>query len=132
MAPDLGKLILRASLALMLLPHGINKLVNGIGGIQSMLGDKGIPEFVGWGVIIGEVVAPLFMIIGYRARIAALVFAFNMLAAVLLAHSGDIFALSKGGAWKIELQMLYFFGSLSVALLGAGRYSLSRGRGRWD
>ena len=132
MAPDLGKLILRASLGLMLLPHGINKLVHGIGGIQNMLSDKGIPEFVGWGVIVGEVVAPLFMILGYRARIAALVFAFNMLVAVLLAHSGDIFALSKSGAWKIELLMLYFFGALSVALLGAGRYSLSRGHSRWD
>ena len=132
MSPDVGKLILRASLGLMMLLHGISKLTHGVGGIQGMLGDKGIPEFVAWGVIIGEVVAPLFMIIGYRTRIAALVFAFNMLAAVLLAHSSDIFAFSRSGAWKIELPMLYFFGALAVAMLGAGRYSLSRGRGRWD
>jgi putative oxidoreductase len=55
-----------------------------------------------------------------------------MVVAVMLAHSHDIGALGPGGGWKIELPALYFLGAVAVALLGAGRYSVSRGRGRWD
>ncbi len=129
---NLGKLILRASLGLMMLPHGLHKLQHGVDGISSMLTDKGLPSFIAWGVIVGEVVAPLFMIVGYQTRLAALVFAFNMAVATALAHASDIFSFSEYGAWKPELPMLYLFGALSVFLIGGGSYSVGRGRGRWD
>jgi len=129
---DTGKLLLRVTLGATLLLHGINKLAHGIAGIQSNLAGRGIPEFFGYGVYVGEVVAPVMMIAGFKTRIAAAVFAFNMVVATLLAHSGDILALGGSGGWKVELQMLYLFGAVAVALLGAGRYSVSRGNGRWD
>lgn len=131
-ALNLGKLVLRCSLGLMMLPHGISKLTNGVAGIAATLAAKGIPEFVAWGVIIGEVVASIFMILGYRTRIAAVVFAGNMLVATMLVHSNDLFSFGKSGAWKVELPMLYLFGAITVFLIGGGHYSLSRGRGRWD
>jgi len=77
-------------------------------------------------VYVGEVVAPLFVLAGFRARAAAAVLGFNMIVAVLLAHTGDIVALSRGGGWKIELQMFYLLGSVAIMCLGAGRYAASR------
>jgi putative oxidoreductase len=130
--PDVAKLVLRISLGGMMLLHGIDKLHGGIAGLQRLVENKGLPGFVAYGVYVGEVVAPLFVIAGWKTRIAALVFAFNMLVAVLLAHSGDIVRLGRHGEWAIELQMLYMLGAVAIALLGAGKYSVSRGRGRWD
>lgn len=129
---DLGKLILRASLGLLMLPHGLHKLTTGVDGIQKLLASKGFPEALAFGVFAGEVLAPVLLIVGFKTRLAALVFAFNMVVAVLLAHPGDILSLGEHGAWAIELPMLYFSGAMAVAFLGAGRLSLSKGMGRWD
>lgn len=130
--PDVAKLLLRLSLGGMLLLHGIDKLHGGVAGLQNMIEGKGFPGFVAYGVYVGEVVAPLFVLAGWKTRLAALVLAFNMVVAVLLAHSGDIFELGRHGQWAIELPMLYMFGAIAIALLGAGKYSASRGRGAWD
>jgi putative oxidoreductase len=131
-SPDIGKLILRVSVALLLLLHGIGKMTHGVAWIQGLLASKGLPEFIAFGVFFGEVLGPLMMIAGWRTRIGAALVAFNMLMAVLLAQSGAIFAVNQHGAWKIELPMLFCFGALAVVFLGAGKYSLSKGQGRWD
>lgn len=131
-ANDLGKLVLRVSLGAMMLLHGISKLRHGVDGIEGNLESRGLPAFIAFGVYAGEVLAPLLMIIGWRARVAAAVFAFNMVVATLLVHAGDIFAFTKSGAWAIELQMLYMFGAIAVVFLGAGRLSISGGAGRLD
>jgi len=130
--PDVAKLVLRVSLGGMMLLHGIDKLHGGVAGLQNMIEKKGIPGFIAYGVYVGEVVAPLLILAGWKTRIAALVFAFNMIVAVLLAHSGDILRLGGVGQWAIEVPMLYAFGAVALALLGAGRYSVSRGHGTWD
>lgn len=124
-------LLLRVSLGAMMLLHGISKLNHGVDGIGNMLSEKGIPSFIAYGVLIGEVVAPLLMIAGYRTKLASIVFAFTMLVAVLLAHSDDIFALSKHGSWAIELQALYFFGAVALILTGGGKYAVSS-KNKWD
>lgn len=128
---NVALLILRGVLGLLMLFHGIAKLNHGVDGIGNMLAEKGIPSFVAYGVIIGEVVAPILMIIGYRTKLAAMVFSFTMLVAVLLAHSGDIFKLTEHGSWGIELQGLYFFGGVVLILTGAGKYAVSS-RNKWD
>jgi putative oxidoreductase len=71
------------------------------------------------------------MIVGSGTRIGAGLVAFNMVVAVWLAHTGQLFAAGKGGGWALDLQGLYFFGAVAVAFLGPGRYSLSRGKGRF-
>lgn len=124
-------LLLRVSLGVMMLLHGIAKLNHGVDGIGNMLSEKGIPSFLAYGVLIGELVAPLLMIVGYRTKVASIVFAFTMLVAVLLAHSADIFSLSKHGGWAIELQALYFFGAVILILTGGGKYAVSS-KNKWD
>ena len=129
---DAGKLLLRVSLGLLMLLHGIKKLRGGIDGIIGNVDSHGLPTFFAYGVYLGEVVAPLFLLAGWMTRPAALVFAFNMIIAVWLSHADQVFDLGKSGGWAIELPALYFFGAIVLALIGAGRYSVSRGNGRFD
>jgi putative oxidoreductase len=129
---DLAKLLLRFTIGGLMLFHGISKLRHGIAPIIANVQHHHLPGFVGYGVFIGEVVAPIAIILGLYTRPAALVFAFNMLFAVWLVHTGDVGHLAKGGAWALELQWFYFAGALAVAALGAGRYALRGGKHRLD
>ncbi len=114
-----------------MLLHGIAKLKHGVSGIENMLAGKNLPEFLAYGVFIGELIAPAFIILGFRTRIAAFVFAFNMFIAVLLAHSNDVFQLNEYGAWAIELAGIYFFGALALFFTGRGKIALSSSK-KWD
>lgn len=129
---DLGKLVLRLALGLMLILHGLSKLMNGIGGIEGMVVGAGMPAFFAWGVYLGEVLAPVLVILGVYTRIGGLLIIGNMLVAIALAHSSQIFQLGKSGGWSIELQGLFLFSALAVVLLGAGRYSIGGRGGRWN
>jgi putative oxidoreductase len=130
---DWGKLLLRLTVGVLLLFHGVAKLTGGIGWMAGPLSAIGLPAFVGYGVFIGEVVAPILAIVGKFSRIAGLVIAFNMLAATLLVRRDAIFSRNpQGGGWAIELEMLFLLGGLAIFLLGSGRYAVSKGRGRWD
>jgi putative oxidoreductase len=88
--------------------------------------EKGLPGFIAYGVLIGEVVAPILIIVGLFTRPAALVLAFTMIVAWLMVGTGKTFALDAVGAWAIESLVYFFIGSLAVALLGAGRFSLAK------
>jgi len=127
---DLGKLILRLTLGLLLLLHGIAKLRGGIDGIAGMVSQAGLPPAVAYLVYVGEVVAPILILLGLFTRAAAVVVMVNMLVAVSLAHMGQLADLSKTGGWALELQGFYFFSALALALLGAGRYSVGGANGR--
>jgi putative oxidoreductase len=122
---NLGKLIVRVTIAGLMLFHGIAKIRTGVDILGGMLQGRGIPEFVKYGVFVGEIVAPVFILIGFWTRTAALILAFNMAVAVWLVHSGDFLKLQdQSGAWALELQGWYFFISLAIFFMGPGRYSV--------
>lgn len=124
---DLGKFVLRITLGLLILLHGVAKITGGIGGIQGMVEGAGLPGVLAYGVYVGEVIAPILLIVGFQTRLAALIVAINMVVAIFLAHAGQIFQLSaQSGGWAIELQGMFLFTAIAVALLGAGRYSLDK------
>lgn len=129
---DFGKLILRATLALLILFHGVAKIIGGAGFITAAVGKMGLPPALGYLVYVGEVIAPLLVLFGVWTRPAALVIAINMVVAVLLVHTSEIFTLTKTGGWALELQGLFLAAALAVALLGAGRYSVGGAGGRWN
>ncbi|KQX89005.1 DoxX family protein [Variovorax sp. Root473] len=129
---DAGKLVLRVSVGVLMLLHGIFKLSAGVGFIGGMLAKAGLPGGLAYLVFVGEIVAPLLMIAGVWTRAAAAVVVINMLVALGLVHMADLFALTKQGGWALELQGLYLFGALSVALMGAGRLSVAGPNGRWN
>ena len=130
-ATDNGKLILRMAIGVLLLLHGISKLVKGIDGLVELHEGKGIPAIMAYGVYLGEVLAPLMLIIGLRTRLAALLVVFTMLWAILMRHAADVFRLTESGAWGVELPALFLLGAVAIYFLGGGRYALSRSS-RWD
>jgi putative oxidoreductase len=81
---------------------------------------------------VGEVIAPLLMLAGLWTRAAAVVMVINMVVAIVLAHMPELAQLNKQGGWALELQGMYLFGSIAVALLGAGRYSVGGINGKWN
>jgi len=122
---DLAKLLLRVGLGGMMLLHGIAK----IGSTASMmfikgaLAMKGLPEILVYGVFIGEVIAPVLLIVGFQSRIAGLIIAGNMVFAIYLVHMGELFSLTAHGGWELELQAFYLLGGLCVAFLGSGKFA---------
>lgn len=123
---DLGKLLLRLALGLLILLHGIAKLKGGIGGIAGMVEAHGLPGILGYGVLVGEVLAPILVLVGAYARIGGLLILVNMLVAIALVHLGQLGQLNEQGGWALELQGMYLAAAAAVALLGPGKYSVNR------
>jgi putative oxidoreductase len=127
MLDDIGKLIVRLSTGGLLLLHGVNKLLNGIDGIKAAITAHGLPEVIAYGVYIGEIVAPVLVLLGLFARIGGGLIVLNMLVAIGLAHLADVAALNQYGGYRLELEAFFLTGGLAVALLGAGRLSVGGG-----
>jgi len=119
-----GKLVLRLMVGGMMLFHGITKALGGIGFIQEMVVAQGLPQMVAYGVYVGEIVAPIFIIFGWQSRIFAGVVAINMAVAIYLTKMDAILSLGEHGGWAIELPMFYLLGAVSIVLLGSGRYAI--------
>ena len=123
---DLGKLILRITLGVLILLHGIAKLKGGVGGIEGMLAAQGLPRALAYGAYLGEVLGPLLLIAGFHARVGALLIAVNMLFAFGLAHMGELDQLNDQGGWALELQGMFLGTAVAMALIGPGRYSINQ------
>ena len=128
---DLGLLLTRLGIGFPMLVYGISKIQNGIGFIQDLLTNLGLPAFLGYGVYIGEIIAPILIIIGFRTRLAGLVFAINCLTAIILAQTDNLFRLNEFGGWALELLAIYFTIGIALFFAGGGKYSLSN-KNHWD
>jgi putative oxidoreductase len=126
MANDLGKLILRFTLGVLILLHGIAKITGGTAGVEKMLEGAGLPSFVAAGVYVGEVLAPILVIIGFYARVGAALIVVNMLFAIMLAHRADLYVITQTGGWALELQAFFLFTALALALIGPGRFGINQ------
>ena len=123
---DLGRLLLRVTLGVLVLLHGIAKLSGGLSGIVGMVEAQGLPGVLGYAVIIGEVVAPLMLIAGFHARIGGLLVAINMLVAIVLVHAGELAGFNRQGGWALELQGMFLVSAIVIALVGPGRFSVNQ------
>ncbi len=124
---DIAKLLLRLAVGGLMIFHGISKILHGIPWLGGVVTGAGLPEFVQYGVYVGEVVGPLFVIFGYRTRIGALLVAADMVFALFLAHRHQVFTLNQGGGWAIELPVFYLLASLALFFAGGGRFSVAKG-----
>lgn len=128
---DLGMLICRIAIGFPMSVYGISKLIHGVGFIKDMMTMHGLPAFFAYGVFAGEIIAPVMLIIGFRARLAGLIFAANCFTATLLAQTANIFKLNEFGGWALELLVIYMLISLSFFFTGAGKYAVST-QNKWD
>lgn len=116
---DLGLAILRVAFSALMMVHGYGKL--------QMLLDGGGAEFPGvLGLngsislvlaVIGEFVAPILIIIGFKTKWAAIPTVITMAVAAFMIHGNDPLA-------KKELALIYFFAFLAIALTGGGKFSI--------
>ena len=129
---DLGKLVLRVVLGVLILFHGVFKLIHGPGFVTDALAQTGLPTVLGYGVYVGEVVAPILLILGFWTRLGALIIVINMVVAIALVHLGQVATLADTGGWALELQGMFLGTALAILLLGAGRLSVGGRTGRWN
>ena len=122
-----GKFLLRLSVAILILFHGFKKFNYGISGVKALIVKAGLPEFLAYGVYMGELIIPFLLILGLFTRMSALILSATMGVAIFLAYSDTFLMLDpKTGGPLIELPLLYLLASLSIAFLGADKYSLDR------
>ena len=134
---DLGKLVLRLSVGVMMLLHGISKVQNYSGTMNYLQGNAketgllaslGLPNFLAYGVFLGELVAPAFLILGILPRLSALAVMATMAVAILSHTSSEggnaLFTLGSFGGWAYELQGLFFFVALAIFIMGSGKVSI--------
>jgi putative oxidoreductase len=126
MKDDLGKLLLRLTLGILMLFHGVSKITGPIDYIHRMLARNGLPEWLAYGVYAGEVLAPLLLIIGWYSRVAAGIVVVNMMVIFWFAHRAELFTLGRGGGWALELEGFFLLTALALAVMGPGRYSINR------
>jgi putative oxidoreductase len=118
-----GKLILRLTVGILILFHGVSKILNpgSLEPIGRQLAHIGLPGFIAYGVYFGEVIAPLMIIFGVFSRIGGLIVTVNMIFAIVLVHTAQLLTLSKTGGWALELQGFYLFCGLAIFFLGSGK-----------
>lgn len=124
LATDAALLLARLGVGGMMLLHGIGKLTGGIVWLEQLLQLNGMPAFLAYGVYLGEIVAPLMLIVGFAVRPAAFILLVNMVFAVGLTHADDLWLLSPQGGWMLEVQGLYMLFAVVLMLSGGGRFSV--------
>ena len=125
---DLASLLLRLSVGGLMFAHGYHKISagfeEGVKGIKGMLAGSDMPEWLAYGVYVGELVAPVLLVLGLFVPLAGLAVAGTMAFAVYLAHSNELWSFTAYGGHALELQALFLVGGLACALLGAGRFAV--------
>lgn len=128
-------LVLRLALAVVMLPHGAQKLLGWFGGYgwtgtMGFLTDSvGLPTPVAAGVILLEAFGPLLLLAGLLTRPIALGFAALMAGAIATVHAQHGFFMNWSGAQQgegFEFHLLAIGIALALTLQGAGSLSLDR------
>ena len=115
---DLGLLILRISFAGMMLTHGIPKINLLLESPIKFANPFGIGETTTLILaLIGEVVAPILILIGYKTKLASIPSIITMFVAAFVIHATDPFGVK-------EKALLFLAGFLVIFFMGAGKYSI--------
>lgn len=114
---DLALLILRVGFGSLILTHGIPKI-----NMLSNPSDFGDPIGIGATLslilaLIGEVVAPILIIIGFKTKWAAIPTLMTMAVAAFIVHSQDNFSIK-------EMALLYLIAFIVIFLAGPGKYAI--------
>jgi putative oxidoreductase len=132
---DLGLLVLRLAVGLMLIYYGCQKMFglfagHGFSGTIDDMQKMGFPPLFGTLSIFAEFFGSLGLITGTLTRVAALGVTANMAVATwVVLKKPDLFAnIFKYGqatdAMQLNYPMLLGFGALTILLAGAGRFSI--------
>jgi putative oxidoreductase len=124
---DLALLILRLTLATILLYHGLPKLMHfgpAVAGFQQL--GLPAPTVTAGFALIAEVVGGLLILLGVASDLGAILVIIDMLGAIALVHWANGFDFTKGG-WEHPFTVLAV--ALALALAGPGRHTIASKRG---
>lgn len=117
---DLALAILRIGTSAMMLSHGIPKIERLFAEVIQFPDPLGIGASTSLAlVLIGEVVGPLFVLFGFRTKLAAIFPIATMLVAFFFVHLNDPFG-------KQEKALLFLMAFLVIFLAGPGKYSIDK------
>lgn len=130
--PGLSPVFLRVGLAVMLWPHGAQKLLGWFGGYgfdatMGYFAQSGIPGPVGLLVVLGEFFAPFLLLSGFLTRFAAASVAVILAGAVLMVHLPNGFFMNWTGAQAgegFEFHLLAISMALALVVGGGGSGSV--------
>ncbi|MEM5565156.1 DoxX family protein [Psychroserpens sp. AS72] len=116
---DLALLILRLGFGGFMLTHGIPKLnkLSNAAEFPDPLGIGGLPSLIL--CLIGEVVAPILIIIGFKTKLAAIPAAITMLVAAFVVHAKDDLGTK-------EHALLFCIAFVVIFLAGPGKLSIDK------
>jgi len=116
----IGLFLLRFTFSAMMLDYGIKKLRNLLEGTLMDSDPIGIGVLATTIlVVIAEAICPMLIIIGYKTRLASIPVIITMGVAAFIVHGADPISMK-------EKALLFLFGFLAIALLGAGKHSVDR------
>lgn len=132
---DFSALFLRVTLAVVLFPHGAQKMLGWFGGkgleptLQHFQSDLNIPLVFGILAIAAEFLGAVGLFLGLLTRVAAFAVAVEMVAAVYLVHLNFGFFMNWMGQQTgegFEYHILVFGICLALLLKGGGSWSIDR------
>jgi len=132
-AYDAVLVLLRIVAAVVMFPHGAQKMLGWFGGngfsatVSGMSGMMHLPSALVVLVILVEFFGPILLVLGLFTRIAALAIGFDMLVAALTVHIHNGFFMNFYGNQKGEgiEYFIYAIGiNLALLIAGAGIYSI--------
>ncbi|OGE22531.1 MAG: hypothetical protein A3J42_05535 [Candidatus Dadabacteria bacterium RIFCSPHIGHO2_12_FULL_53_21] len=131
---DIGAFVARITLGVVMLPHGLQKLLGlfggaGFSGTVEFFVSSGIPAFVAILIIIGESFGAIGLIAGFLSRLAALGITVIMLGAIVTVHLQNGFFMNWGGTAAgegFEFHLLAVGLGLIVLIKGGGIWSVDR------
>jgi putative oxidoreductase len=123
-AASTGLLLVRLALGAAFVTHGLPKIQNPTGWMNAMGAADAPPGFLQAVAAVIEFGGGILLVAGLFTRVAALLLAAQMVAALALVHvpHGDPFVAQ--GRPSAELAVVYLAMNLALAALGAGAYSL--------
>jgi putative oxidoreductase len=131
---DIGAFIARIALGIVILPHGLQKLLGlfggaGFSGTVEFFVSSGIPAFIAILIIIGESFGAIGLIVGFLSRLAALGITIIMLGAIVTVHLQNGFFMNWAGTQAgegFEFHLLAVGLGLIVLIKGGGIWSVDR------
>ena len=120
-----GALILRLSLGVMYIAHGLLKLlVFTLPGAAHYFSSLGLPGWLAPVVTVAELAGGLMLITGIYARFVALALVLDLLGAIIWvhAHNGWLFT-NPGGGW--EYPAFLIAASLALFVMGDNAFALA-------
>jgi len=131
---DIGLFIARISLGIVILPHGLQKLLGlfggaGFSGTVDFFVGSGLPSAVAILIIIAESFGALGLILGFLSRLAAFGITLIMLGAIFMVHIQNGFFMNWFGNQAgegFEYHLLALGLSLVVLIKGGGKWSIDK------